>query len=57
MEVREADFLGHAEPYYRYMGGNFQLAIPALFLVATLEHAIDSFANEASTRNILPFRG
>lgn len=55
--VSEADYFERSEPYYRYVGnaGTFLLMMPVAFLLATLEHAMHSFEQDAQRRGILPF--
>jgi hypothetical protein len=55
--VSQADYFGRSEPYYRYVGnaGTFLLMMPVAFLLATLEHAVQPFEQDASRRGILPF--
>ena len=48
----------HHEPYYLYAINTqrFIFVVPVVFLVATLERAIDSFDAEATKRDIVPFK-
>lgn len=55
--VSEADYFGRGEPYYRYVAntGVFLLMMPVPFLMATLEHAVESFQEEVTRCGTLPF--
>ena len=52
------DSMGRGEPHYRFVSNQnrFLLVFPLPFLAATLENTIESFEEEATSRNILPFK-